>query len=417
MARPFRKPRLPTDNGEAPQFKEFAGIINTRSRKDIGMGGLRVGKNVFVSDSKKVTRVSGYELVYPGNVLSAFGGMAGLYVVEDDAILLAPEGDVANAATVATGMIGTKYVWDEVNGDVFFVNGVDAGLLRGAAMLPLRLTAPVITSVEVVSVGTRATTPVNIGASYDEATWRFCATFVTADGRETAPSEVVSIIASPLANLFRVTVPPAYEFTNIYVTQPDGTEYRRVVTTRDSVVSIAPAQRSEQLTSVGTYAMPAGIECIVWCDGQLWGSLYVPHLKQSVIWASDPFAYHLWRPASEGIAVSGRVSMMQRAKEGMVIGTTHWVYHLSGGEKLTTLAEYGVVPGQAGDVTAEGDVYFWTTRGFCKAMPFENLTEANLSVPPGGVAYSKILYLNGSMLCVALTDGGGQAFNQRTERE
>lgn len=414
--RQFRKDRLPTEDGEAPKFHEFVGVVNARSRKDVGWGGLVNCTNLFVTDSKKVQRVPGYEEVLAGSVYGVWGGASGMYVAKDDGILFSSGNSVASLQEVVTGLTGRSFVWDEVNTEVFYVNGVDAGMLRGPQHLPLRVVTPSIISVELVAVGTGPTTANHIGDRYDAATWRFVATYTDQFGRESAPSPVVSVIASPLARIFRITVPPAYEFTNIYTTNADGTDFRRVITTRDSAVSITPAQRHEVLTTLGSYAMPAGIDNILWYDGRLYGAHYMSTADQTTLWCSDPFAYHLWRPAGEGIQLPGRVALLQRATKGIVIGTTKWVFHYDG-EKLETLAEYGVVPGQAGDATAEGEVYFWTTRGFCKAMPFENITEKQLSVAPGTVAYSKMLYLNGMMQFVTLTDGGGQAFNQRTERE
>jgi hypothetical protein len=227
---------------------------------------------------------------------------------------------------------------------------------------------------------------------------------------------VVEIKASPFVRLFRVTVPVGYAGTNIYLTLPDGTEYRQAATTTAPVTTVTPTQRAELLLSMGTQGMPPGIEMISYFGGQFYGTVYMAQQDQTVLWCSDPLAYHLWRPDTEGFLLPGRVAMLKNhAEKGLVLGTTQRCYFYDG-DKLDAIADYGVVPGEAGDVDGEGMVYFWTERGICKAMPFANMTEAKVSMPPGQLARSKLLYLGGIMQFVTLTEGTSQAFNQRSER-
>lgn len=417
MSRTFRRPRLPTEDGGTPKFVEFAGVVNTRSRKDIGTNGLVTGTNVLLSDSKKITRVPGYQLMQAGNARGVYGRDDRLYVVFDDELLYMPYGDVNAAVVVVTGLTGKAFSWEEVNGDVHYVNGVDAGIVRGAQHLPWRLAAPSITSVEVVSAAATPSAPLNLGASYAQAKWRVIATYLTVDGRETAPSEVVEIDASVALSALRITVPPQYAATNIYCTLPDGdsTDFRRVARTTSSVVTVDPRVRSTRWMGRHTFPMPDGIERITYWGGSFYGAVYMPSLDASVVWCSEPFAPHLWRPADKGFMMRGRVPLLVAVKDGIVVGSTDRI-HFFDGDKFPELANYGVVPGEAGDTTQEGVAYFWTTRGICKAMPFENLSEATLSVPPGSRAHVKLLYMNGMMQFVAVTDGTGVPFNQRNER-
>ena len=60
--------------------------------------------------------------------------------------------------------------------------------------------------------------------------------------------------------------------------------------------------------------------------------------------------------------------------------------------------------------------YFWTERGICKAMPFENVTEKDVSMPAGLRAAARLINHNGQQQFLAVTQGTGDTFNSRSER-
>lgn len=417
MSRMFRKSRLPTEDGEAPKFSKFKGIVNTHSRKDIGMGALVTGNNVLVTDTEKLMRVPGHSVALAGDIHGVYGREDRLYVVKDDELLYMPYGEVDAAVSVVDGLAAKPFSWEEVNGDVFYANGIDAGIVRGAQHLPWRVAAPSITSVEVVATASPPAAHLNLGATYNSVTWRVLATYSTLDGRESAPSEVVEFQASPHVSILRITVPPGYAATNIYCTVPDGesSDFRKLISTTHPVVTVSPANRSSRWLGRFTYPLPGGVDRMAFFGGAMYAAMYMPAQDQSVIWCSEPFAFHLWRVADKGLLVKGQVSLLLAVEKGLLVGSTEEIRFYDG-ERFDQVVDYGVVPGEAGDTTAEGVAFFWTARGFCKAMPFENITEAKVSMPPGSAAYSKLLYLDGMMHFVAVTDGSGKAFNQRKER-
>ena len=75
--------------------------------------------------------------------------------------------------------------------------------------------------------------------------------------------------------------------------------------------------------------------------------------------------------------------MLTAVDEALIVGTTS-ASMPTAATKLDQLAPYGTVPGQHADRN-DGSVYFWTTRGVCSALPFTNLTEAQVSVSPACV--------------------------------
>lgn len=415
-SRPWRQQQRPRITSDEVRFSEFAGVVNTRSRKDIGMKALWAGTNVFISDTKKVTRRAGYTAYRAtGTVQAAYGETGNLYVVDNGSLLrLATQTDVR---TLTTGLANKPYCWDDSNGDVYFVNGVDAGIARGDAYLPLRLTVPTISAITILSAATAPTTPSNMGATYTTATFRILATFITADGRETAPSEIVPVTGAPLTNLIRVTLSTGYVKTNIYCTEADGTVYRLVASTTGSIVTFNPQRGGEIYSTVNTQSLPVGVTHIAICKGRMFTAQYLPALRMSAIWISQPFAFHLWNQAKDMLPISGEVALLLWNNAGVLIGTTEHIYQYDEKtEEIVQLADYGVVPGVAGDLDAQNLAFFWTQRGICKAMPFENMTEQNVSMPPGLRAVGAVVYINGVQQFITVAQGGGEAFNQRKER-
>lgn len=416
-ARPWRqqvKPRITPDDEDA-KFSAFTGVVNTHSRKDIGRKALYVGDNVAISDTGKITRRDGYTAYRSsGTVRAAYGGAGPLYVVDGDTLLrLASQTD---ARTLTTGLANAPYCWDTLNGDAYFVNGTDAGIARGDAYLPWRLTVPTITTATADPVTN--VTPYNMGESYNTATFRLCATYETSDGRETAPSEVVTLYAHPNTSIIRCTVPLGYVRTNLYCTAADDTVFRKVATsTTTTGFTFNPARGTTALTTLGTSSIPAGITHIAFCKGQCFAGAYLPSARMSAVWISQPFAPHLFNVSKDYLPVSGRLALLLWNNKGVLIGTDEAIYQYddSTGE-LELLVNYGVVPGLPGDLDAQSVAYFWTTRGICRAMPFENLTEKDVSMPPGSRVSAGMVYLNGMQQFIAVTQGGGEPFNSRKER-
>jgi len=415
MSRPWREPRLtPDEKDGSGKFSKFAGLVNTRSRKDLGLDALYVGDNVLISDTNKVRRRDGYSLYRAGNFQTAFGLGNNLYVV--DAGVLQQLTSPTDVITLASGLTGVDYGWGELNGDAYYANGIEAGIVRGNTHTPWRLTVPTITSLAVVTEGTLPSTTLNMGRDYASAKWRFCATYETADGRETAPSDIFEIQSSPVTALFKATIPPAYARTNIYASEPDGVVFRLATQTTSDTATFNPLIARRELTTLGTSSLPTSVYMFDFFQGRCYAAEYIPQVDISIVWVSKSLAYHLYDQANDFIMLPGKVGVLVWCNEGMIVGTSQKIYQIKDSGELNLLVNYGVVPGLPGDTDAESVAYFWTQRGICKAMPFENLSEKDVSMPPGLRAASKMIYLNGMQQFVTVTQGGGEPFNARTER-
>jgi len=419
MARPWRKPRITPDDDI--KYREFAGLINTHSEKDIGWRGLTIADNVLITDSKKIRVRPGNSLFRSGAMQTAYVNRADLYIV--DAGTLQRLVSTTDAHTILAGLTRKSYCWDSVNGQAYFVNGIEAGILDGDTYLPLRVPAPIISSVVEQTVGGQVRTPFNLGAKYTRVLWRFCATYELADGRESAPSEVFEVWAAPEVYGFTATVSTNGGRVNVYATEPDGTVLRLAASYVNlPTFSVWVPAAGRELTTSGTSPLPEGVDQIVYWQGKLYVAQYFSDADQSVIWSSRTFAYHLYDMGKDYMVVPGRVSMMlwtqkelsARTHNWLLIGTTQLIAQLTEDGRLETIVNYGVLPGTAGDLDADSTAYFWTTRGFCKSPPFENLTEKNVGMPPGLRANTQLVYLDGMQQLVTITQGGGTPFNVRS---
>lgn len=155
--------------------------------------------------------------------------------------------------------------------------------------------------------------------------------------------------------------------------------------------------------------LPLGTDVIQFWRGRMYAAQYFASENQTVVWFSEPMGFHLFNLDSNFFMVPGKVTMLAPHDDALVVGTDERVYAYSG-DKLATLAEYGVVPGQhwARD---DQQILFWSTRGLCAALPFQNLTEKQISVAPGVHAGGCLVRSGGQKRYLASLQQGGVPFN------
>ena len=100
---------------------------------------------------------------------------------------------------------------------------------------------------------------------------------------------------------------------------------------------------------------------------------------------------------------------MAATDTALIVGTDKAI-HAYTSEGRQTLADYGVVPGQHWSMDGE-KAFFWSERGLCRALPFENLTEQQVSVAPGVSAGGCVMNIDGQKRYVIALQQGGEAFN------
>ena len=157
---------------------------------------------------------------------------------------------------------------------------------------------------------------------------------------------------------------------------------------------------------------PAAATYVAAFKGQLYAAEYLPQSDSTVVWFSEPMGYHLFNLNSSFFMVPGEVVQLGATDSTLMLSSRERVF-LYNQEGLAQVAEYGSIPGQHADLGPDGRLYFWTTRGLCRTDPFENLTESDVSVPPGVRAAGGVVQQDGYVRYVAALHSGGAAFNKR----
>jgi hypothetical protein len=421
MPTPVRN-RLPE---VVPSLEGFEGIINTKRTKDIGYGGLTIGRNVEITDAKKLLRRDGYKIVHSGPY-------AGLYGSKDQqTLLVVRNGDLVTVGAsggetvLGSGLDDGLYSWDEdAAANIYFTSSKGSnGVVRNDGVyLPLSLAVPVISSVAAIDTAPWIVTPFNLGKTYDQNAVHVFATYLYPDGRESAPSGVVSIQVAPEVSLIQMSVPvQAGCKTAVYATAPGGSRYYLVAVATTPGFTFPTYFLQTQATgedypyTTVLESFPAAATVLAFDGGHLYAGLYDPSTRYGVVYCSLPLQYHLFDKTADFIPVGGTPLLLLAIDGGLLIGTDSNVF-LWNGEKLQTLTGYGVLPGTCGDAAMDGKAYFWTERGIAKAMPYELVTEEKYSADPGVFNHAKIFYEHGYAKLVASTVSGNVAFNKWSAR-
>lgn len=417
-----RPTAIPPDDAA---FRNFGGIVNTRSPKEIGREALKVGQNCELDNDKRLFRRNGYALFAAGAYRDgyALSDQSALYAVIGTTLVRQKED--GTTLTIATGLSAVSppggFSWSEdAMSYVAYTNGVDSGVIRGDAWVPLAVATPVINSALLTSSAVRTATFMNLGAKYVTNKFRIFATYTLADGRESPPSQIREITAAPETAFLTVDINTAYVATNLYACNPGGDKYYLVATaaTRQFTVSVGELLMDggdEYAFTTILEGYPSACRMLCYHRSQLFAGEYIAARGVTVVWRSLPMHHHLYDKEKDFFVLLGDVVLMLSTPKGLVIGTDTQIYGWDG-ETLTQLAQYGVVPGSCGDVSSDGVAYFWTLRGVAKAFPYELLTDKHFSGDPGIFNHARLFYEHGYCKLLAATVTGNPTFNQRIER-
>jgi len=392
--------------------KTFLGLNNVTDKLRLkNIGWLTQADNVIVTPAQALTRAKGHTRSTTNTALYgayATKDMKRLYVV-DDGELRSYSTDLS-FRVLRTGLSPWPYSFDEVNGVVYYSNGVDLGAISAASeAIPWGISAP---STPYVAQGT--------GSLY-RGVYSVVITYVDANGLESANSSVTEVYCATGASIVLSEITQVAEYTvNVYVTQPDGTIFFLAAENVGEAYAITNVRAlGRELPYWNTNTPRGGLPCFF--QGRMHTAEWFPELDMTVIWRSLPLQYHHFDPGAEAISVPGQARFLEVTGVGssgtgyekgtMIIGTDRQVWGWTG-ENLVELAAYGVVPGWHASLHKD-NLYFWTLRGLCRAMPFMNLTEGTVSVPPGLRAGGTVVEKDGMRRYVVALIKGGEAYNRR----
>ena len=377
------------------RIDQFLGLNNVSDALRLGLGWLVTANNVNVTDTGSLVRRDGYSRSSAGSFTSAYAtrDYSRLYVV-DGGVLKSSNG--TDHVAIQTLASTARMFWCEINDQVFYNNGTDSGILNRAHSLKTwRWDIPSSPTVQAVT------------GSLAAGLYRVLVTTRLADGRETGASDPVELVLTE-GQALQISGIPAD--SNVYIAPADSTVFSLAASPSGTAMvwNQSPDALGRDFVLDGLDPLPACDVIQAW-KGRIYASQYDATNDQSAVWFSQPLGFHLFNLARDFFMVPGKVLMLAPHDAGLIVGTDK-ATHAYTPDGLTLLADYGVVPGKSWDVDGKR-ILIWTTRGVCSVLPFENLTERQVSVPPGVQAACCVIHSRGQKRFVAAIQQGGEAFN------
>jgi hypothetical protein len=145
---------------------------------------------------------------------------------------------------------------------------------------------------------------------------------------------------------------------------------------------------------------------------QLVIGVWEPDRDRSVLYFSRPDFPHEFRLTQDFLLLPGQVTLLASVAQGLVMATDRAIFTDPLDAPIQRVADYGVPEG-AGAYDDRDFVVFWSARGLCRALPFENLTDTRLVVTLREAVTAGILPYQGSTYAV-VSQYGVPVNQQRT---
>ncbi len=152
-----------------------------------------------------------------------------------------------------------------------------------------------------------------------------------------------------------------------------------------------------------SYPPPKG-EVLCSRRSQIAVGVWEPAWDRSVIYFSRPDFPHEFRLDKDWILIPGQITLLVALAQGLVIGTDRAIYVDPIDSPIQRVADYGV-PLNALALDDRDMAYFWSERGLCKALPFQNLIDAALAATSRQNVTAGILPFQGSTYAVVSQTG------------
>lgn len=385
---------------------KFLGLVNKVVEQRTPLGALSVADNIDIDDANNVHLRRGFThsllLADVSAAYSADNEIDCFFIESGDLYRLNAD---LSYTLIASGVTqSTNEVYFNQMGDTIYFTGGASGVIRNGGYTELGISPPMYAN----AVG---------GGSGELPVGQYMATvtYLAPDGRESGASFPAKVHLAGDSSII-VSSPDKSGYTkNIYISSVNtATLYYAGNVASGSFTFAGPLlQLTYPLsdTQIGGTPPPTtdGISCIH--KNRLYISQYLPYLGQTAIWISEAFWPELFKNDNFVMIPDEVVGMFNSSQEGsIIIGTRSRIYSYADGN-LETLADYGLVPGQPVAYDDKGRAFFWTADGFCTAMPFENLTREQLSLPEGSYCFGAVIEDRGYEKYVAYIKEGGSADN------
>lgn len=389
------------------ELQAFGGIDNLNPIDALRKGAVREAVNVDLNTAGQAQLRGGYREAVPGVYgHSLFGCSFGLVGVLDNALVVSA-GTVASTHTVRAGMAPRELSYAELNGDVYWMNGVEFGRIRGHDYADTRGW--------IDNPGTpRASVTTNGGMAPGD--YQVALTFTDADGRESG-SDLANYLTVPAGGGIRlddITYPADAVAVRIWVTDPNGGDDEAGLATVLRHYRTLPAgltyltvgagngPRGKVLETQFLTPLPPG-QILRSHNARLWvaagNTLHFGEASRYGLCHPDnAFRFYapidLLEPVGQG-QTSG-IFIACGGAGGEAGGRTFWLTFADDKSSSRVVCyPHGAVPGSGGcapgklfGLDTTGDVAFWVSWNgvFCVGLPTGQvlpLTEGQLAIPVG----------------------------------
>jgi hypothetical protein len=126
---------------------------------------------------------------------------------------------------------------------------------------------------------------------------------------------------------------------------------------------------------------------------------------------SIPQVHHLFHRLINRFEIADTVVAMESINGQLLIAAKNAFYSYTSDNRLIKLSEYGAIPGKSIAKLPENGCLAWTTRGVIKYPEFQNVTDAQVSLPPGSGCATALFDVDGDRYFLVSTNGAGVAYN------
>lgn len=378
-------------NRSEPSIKlaEFAGLNNKAEPRVLPPNAFTTAVNIDLDDARKIRRRRPYAELLP------VAGLTALWATPDesrafaiiDGILYELVGDTPDLIALRADVGDGEAYWDWDGSRVFVsLKGGDL-VVDGKTVMPLTIPRPAPPRLTLIDG--------------DLPAGRYLVAAVNEDiyGRQSGASDLVPIVLeAPGGIQIEPQAASANHAVRLFVTGTNGSVLHRLYGAhyRDLEQMGEPLDGAQYNAVDGPAGGPVAFHA-----GRLWKAM--PFDGTTVVTPSQPFWHHLFAYGPESFQVQGTPTGLAEAAGALLIGTSAgiWRYHID--EGLAQIAHYGMPGGQPIVKDKSEVAYFWTNRGLCRAFPFENLTDTNVSAAPGARCAVGIVEEGGFSRVVAVT--------------
>jgi hypothetical protein len=366
-------------------YKGFRGLNTVDPETRLAFDELREALNIDLDKTGLARRRKGYTVINEGTAHSLWShGDLTFFVRGTELRRLQPDD---TDTLLAEGLTLDKPVsYAEVNGEVYWGNGQQQGVIRGGVNHPWGILPPASPSLTVLASG-----------SLPPGKYQACATLIDVDGREGPAGMTSSITLANNTGGIELTLlsglsAPRIKEARLYLTPANGDQFYLVGTITASAPSlfVVGGHYTIPLRTQDLRTPPPG-QIVRYYRGRLWIA------QNHVLWFTDALGYHLHDPRRNFYLLPEPINLLEPVTDGLFIGSDR-TYFLAGTQpeemNLREVASYPAIAGTSvladgshvriGEETLHGPSALWASpKGICAGASggvFLNLTEKRIAM-------------------------------------